>query len=395
MRLVLSVDHFPALSETFVVEELAALRRAGHEVRVETGEWAAARAELPDPPRIDCLADDPLPRRLADLAWLAARRPRAMLADARAQRGWRRHEPVRPLRILAPMARRLARGGERHVHVHFAGPAALDAMRLRRLLGISYSVTAHAYEIYRAPANLAEKLGGASVAAGVCDATVGDLRAIAGPRHRARVHKIAMGVDARRFRRRTPYPGGRHVVSVGRLVEKKGFVHLVDAAALLRDRGVALDRVTIAGEGPLQGELEARIAHHGLQGTVVLAGPRQPAEIPALLETADVFALPCVIAADGDRDALPVVLQEALAMEVPVVGSDVAGLPEVIQEPWGRLAPPGDAAALAAALADVLERPPPERAEMGRAGRRFAIAERDSDLWAGRLVELLQSTGVR
>ena len=394
MRIVVYLDHFPALTETFVVEEIAALRRAGHEVRVETGAWAAERAVLSDPPPTHCLDEDGLVRRARDLAWLAARRPRAVVADLVARRRWRREEPVHPLRMLAPLVRRLDREGERHVHVHFAAGAALDALRLTKLAGTTYSVVAHAYEIYRRPANLPAKLQGAAVAAGVCEATVADLRALAGAQHADRVHELAMGVDANRLTRTAPQPGGRHVIAVGRLVEKKGFAHLVDAAALLRDRGAALDRVTIVGDGPLRPALADAISRHRLDDTVVLTGARQPTEVSALIEVADVLAVPSVIAPDGDRDALPVVVQEALALEVPVVASDLMGLPEVVHQEWGRVVPPGDPAALADALHGLLSRLPSERAAMGAAARAWVVEERDSDRWAARLVALLRDAGV-
>jgi colanic acid/amylovoran biosynthesis glycosyltransferase len=393
MRLVVLVDHFPALSETFVVNELDALRAAGHDVRVETGRWADQRAELDDPPEITCLAEDGLRRRATDLAWLAARHPAGVLADLRARRAWRREEPVHPLRVLAPVVRRLARGGERHLHVHFAAGAALDARRIARLTGVTYSVVAHAYEIYRRPANLAEKLRGATPAFGVCEATVADLREIAGPQ--ADVRLLAMGVDAERFARTAPPPGGAHVVAIGRLVEKKGFAGLVAATALLRDRGAAPDRVTIVGDGPLRAALEAQVAALGVGGIVALAGARQPAEVAAVLETADVLAVPSVVAADGDRDALPVVVGEALAMEVPVVVAAVAGLPEVVRPEFGRVVPPGDDEALADALGELLARPAEERAAMGRAARAWVVRERDRGLWAQRLAAMLADAGAR
>ena len=393
MRLVVYVDHFPALSETFVVGEIASLRRAGHEVRVETGRWAREPAALEDGPPVDCLADDGLRRRMLDLAWLVGRRPRAALADLRVRRRWRREEPVHPLRVLAPIARRLARGGERHLHVHFAAGAALDALRLTALAGTSYSVVAHAYDVYRRPANLAEKLRGAAVGFGVCEATVSDLRAIGGPQ--ANVRLLAMGVDAERFRRRAPYPGGRHVVAIGRLVEKKGFADLLGAVALMRDRGSPVERVTIVGEGPLRARLEAIVAELGLSDSVVLAGARQPAGVGEVLERADVLAMPSVPASDGDRDALPVVVGEALAMEVPVVVSDLGGLPEVVWPEWGRVVPAGDREALADALTELLALPAAERTAMGRAARAWVVQERDRDDWARRLVAMLGEAGVR
>ncbi|MDP9383707.1 MAG: glycosyltransferase, partial [Actinomycetota bacterium] len=108
-----------------------------------------------------------------------------------------------------------------------------------------------------------------------------------------------------------------------------------------------------------------------------------------LLETAAVLAAPCVIAAGGDRDSMPVVVKEALAMEVPVVASDEAGLPEIVRPPFGRLVAPGDPAALAAALAEVLALAPEERAALGRAGRAHVLEHADVRAETARLSRLL------
>ena len=315
------------------------------------------------------------------LARLVARHPLACARDLVDRRRWRREEHVRPLRSLAPVWARLRAARVEHLHAHFAMASALDALRLARLLGVPYSVTAHAYDIFQTPANLAEKLEGAAFATTGCDYNVRALRALA---PRAHVERIVMGVDGERFRRRTPYPGGRTVVAVGRLVEKKGFAHLVRAAALLRER------VVIAGDGPLRGELERLVDELGLRELVELRGALPHDEVRELLERADVLAMPCVVAADGDRDSMPVVVKEALAMEVPVVGSDEVGLSELLREPWGALVPPADPAALADALAAVLGRPADERAEAGRAGRRFVLEHCDVHRETARLAELMQ-----
>jgi glycosyltransferase involved in cell wall biosynthesis len=124
---------------------------------------------------------------------------------------------------------------------------------------------------------------------------------------------------------------------------------------------------------------------------VELLGRREHAEVRELLERAAVLAMPSVIAADGDRDSMPVVVKEALAMEVPVVASDEVGLPEVVRPEFGRLVPPGDAAALAAAVAELLALQAAERAAMGRAGREFVKGMADSRAEAARLSELLSA----
>jgi glycosyltransferase involved in cell wall biosynthesis len=172
-------------------------------------------------------------------------------------------------------------------------------------------------------------------------------------------------VDGDRFRRSTPYGGGRqpHVVAVGRLVEKKGFGDLAAAALALPEV-----RFTIAGDGPLESDLRERA-----EGRVELLGAQSPEQVRELLEGADLLAMPCVVAANGDRDSMPVVVKEALAMEVPVVATDEVGLPELVRPEWGRLVPPGDPEALAAAIRELLALTVEERAAMGRAGRAHVL----------------------
>jgi len=366
-------DGFPALSETFIAAEGCALSDLGHPVRIES----AARPERPDRaagralPNVQ-LEDDGIGRKVWAAFLLCLRHPLGCLRDARDRRRWAREEGIWPLRSLAPLALRVKRRGDRHLHAHFAETAALNALRVGRILGLPYSVTAHAYDIFKDPRNLPEKLREASFATTGCEYNVRHLAAIA-PEAAGRIHEVVMGVDGDRFRRTRPHPGGRHVVAVGRLVEKKGFAHLAEATGILAGRA-PLDRVTIVGDGPLRGELAQRIADLGLEDTVVLAGWREPDDVRDLLEEADLLAMPCVVATDGDRDSMPVVVKEALAMEVPVVASDEVGLPEVVRPEWGALVPPGDADALAGAIEDLLARPLGERLAMGQAGREFVLA---------------------
>lgn len=385
LRLLVLLDHFPELTETFVGEELRALARAGHRVRVEPDvpgkdSDPAASAGL----EVRYRRDDPPRRRWLDVAWLASRHPLRCLADLAARRRWRREEWPRPLRDLAPTVRRAAQAGDTHVHCHFAAGAALDAMRLGRLLGLPLSVTAHAYDIFLVPRNLVEKLRAAAVVSTGCDYNVAYLRSLLPPADASRVHRIVMGVDGGRFRRATPLRGGRTVIAIGRLVEKKGFADLVRAAALM-DRDGA-QRVVIVGDGPLRPELEQLAAD---APGVELLGARRPDEIRALLEEADVLAMPCVVAADGDRDSMPVVVKEAMAMELLVVATDEVGLPEVVRPPWGRLVAPHDPGALAQAIDEVLALGLEERAAAGSAGREWVLEHADVDREAAKLAELL------
>lgn len=356
----LLVDGFPVLSETFVGAEARELTRLAHPVRIEAAAGGDG-VKHPADPQVSRREDDSENTRGEALLWLLFAHPLRCLRDMRDCRRWRKEEWAPPLRELAPVARRVADAGERHLHAHFAAGSALTAMRVARLLGLTYSVTAHGHDVFLSPANLREKLENAAVVFTVCEYNARHLRELAPG---ARIEVVLMGVDPAVFRRVGEHPGGRTVLAVGRLVEKKGFEVLAAAAARVRDA-----RFVVAGEGPWREALK--------DTDLELLGAVDPARVRSLMEAADVLAMPCVVAADGDRDSMPVVVKEAMAMELLVVASDEVGLPECVRPPWGRLVPPGDAEALAAALEAALALPPAARAEAGAAGREWVLEHAD------------------
>ena len=388
--LAVFTDAYPARSETFIANEVAALRRLGWRVRVESSsrptriDLEAAREG-----RVDYLEDDPPLHGLIELMRLSARHPVRVLADLSGRRRWAAEEAVWPLRSLAAAARRLEAGGERHIHVHFAAGSALHAMRLARLTGIGWSVTGHGYDVFAAPCNLAEKLAEASFVVAPCEYTARHLRSAVPPGDRDAVHVVVMGVDDETFHRSRPYPGGRSVVAVGRLVEKKGFAYLVEAVRKL-ETTAPVERLVIAGDGPVRRELEAAIEAAGLGDRAAIVDAWGADAVRELLEDADLLAMPAVIAADGDRDAMPVVVKEALAMEVPVVATDEVGLPELVSPEWGRLVAPADPDALAEGIEEVLALPAERRAAMGRAGRAHVLAHCDIDQETAKLARLIE-----
>ena len=388
--IVVLADNFPEVSETFIAAEVRELARQGYAVRVEAGAHATrpdrqAVRELP----VSYMDDEARAAKVRDLAWVVARYPGRSVADLLDRWRWSDEERPVPLRGLAPAARRLVRSGERHLHAHFAGPAALRALRLSRLVGVPYSVTAHAYEVWSEPSNLVEKLTGAAFVTTGCDYNVRHLRALVGPAHSDRLHEVVMGVDGERFRRRAPLPDGRTVVAVGRLVPKKGFRYLVEAAAVLQKQD-PLDRLVIAGGGPLHGELAELVRELGLERVVELSGPLDHGDVRDLLEDADLLAMPCVVAPDGDRDSMPVVVKEACAMEVPVVASNEVGLPELVRPEWGRLVAPAEPHELAAAIAGLLALPYEVRVKMGRAGRAHVLSHCAVDRETAKLAALIE-----
>ena len=378
---------FPVLSETFITAEAQALRVQGVPVRVE----ALRRRERPNHAAARGLErayveDEGFLGRIGAAIALCARHPLRVLRDLLRRRRWPADQRI-PLLSLAPVAWRLERWGARHLHAHFANAAAVNAARVAGLLGISHSVTAHASEIFERPDALVANLDGADFVTSGCEYNLEHLRGLLDSA--VPLHEIVMGVDPERFRRTRPHPGGRIVVAVGRLVEKKGFADLIEAAALL-ERERPLERLVIVGDGPLRDELRARIESAGLGGRVTLAGALDPDAVRDQLERADLLAMPCVVAADGDRDSMPVVVKEALAMEIPVVATDEVGLPELVRPEFGRLVPPRDPRSLADAIAAILELDPDERAAMGARGRAWVSEHANVRTETAKLAALIE-----
>jgi glycosyltransferase involved in cell wall biosynthesis len=284
-----------------------------------------------------------------------------------------------------------------HIHAHFAGRTTVVAMVVSRLLGVPYSLTAHAYDIYASPVMLSEKMTGARFVATCTGYNKAHLERIDGGRFASKVHLIYHGLDLSKFEQngRPSRDGQRPVLlSVGQLKEKKGFPYLINACRLLKDRGYEF-RCEIVGEGPKRSELEALIAELDLHDTVVLRGALPHSEVLAMYAQATLFSLACVLAEDGDRDGIPNVLLEAMAMQVPVVSTRFSGIPEAVEEGrTGLLVQPGDVEALANALARLLD-DPDLRERCGREGRRLVEERFDVRDNIGRLIKLFEEQDVR
>lgn len=387
MRTVAYVcDGFPALSQSFVQNEVRELRALGREPRI----FHLYDPDGPDPTagdlphtRLPSVRDEP--SFAGALLRVARRSPRGLaravgLAMARPSR-YQFHCLGRAVRLLDAL------GGDTpdRIHAHFARGSASTAMLAAAALGSRFSFTAHANDIFQRPFDVPRKLRRADVTVTVCD--YNRRRIEASWPGLGRLTIIPCGVQPQHFARATPYRNRPfRILSVGRLVEKKGFVDLVDACALLRDRGVRFD-CEIIGEGPERRTLEGRIERHGLASVVRLAGAKTATEIRDSLEQATVFCLPCVIASDGDLDSQPVVTKEAMAMEVPVVTTDEVGNPEMVDETVGRLVPPRDPRSLADALGELAALDRDELAAMGRAGRRRVEERFDLRVQVRRLLQ--------
>ena len=401
LRLVYIVGTYPTITTTFIDREIAVLRDLGVEIDV-----ISIRSPDPDllaQPEYRAIAADTtslLPTTPARVVrahlYFLLRRPGRYLSTC----GYlltRRHPSLRAwlktllhfgeAALAADCARRSA---PQHIHAHFLDRAATLALVVARLLGCSYSITAHANDIYVNPVLLGPKMANAAFVVTVSEYNRAHLLQAVPEADGGNLAVLHPWVDTSSF---VPSSGRRpgstrRVLSVGRLVEKKGHQYLIEACALLRDRGVEVE-CTVVGDGPLFADLQSKIRALSLGDIVTLEGALPQSEVRRLAAESDLFVLACVVAADGDRDGIPVALAEAMAVGLPVVSTDVVGVSELVQSGTGVLAEPGDASSLADAIESVLNG---DMEMMGIAGRDVVVAQFDLRAGVARLLELFQET---
>jgi glycosyltransferase involved in cell wall biosynthesis len=355
------------------------------------------------------------------------------------------------LQAIALADRLLDAASVRHLHAHFCHGATTVTWLAAMIAGRSFSFTAHAKDLYSPSLNpaglLSRKLAAARFAVTCTEANRQYLLRFAGP---TPVYRVYHGLNAELTQllrnaldephsacghasgRKREARGGREasasdspeplrganapsnsgaggvpaateqggaarerddvlrVLAVGRLVEKKGFDVLVDACADLVRRGVDVD-VRIVGEpGEHSTVVQERIGQRGLERQVHLLGPMTQAGLYDEYRRATVFCLPCRIGADGDRDGIPNVLVEAMASGVPVVTTDVSGIPEVVaHERTGLVVPPDDPAATAEALLRI-HRDAALARRVAEAGRALVRTRFDGDRLIGELYSLFK-----
>jgi glycosyltransferase involved in cell wall biosynthesis len=258
-----------------------------------------------------------------------------------------------------------------HLHAHFMDRATLVALVVGRFLNKSYSVTAHANDIYVEAVLVHAKMVNARFVVTVSEFNKKQLLKDVPDIEHDKIHVLHPWVELSNFSPPTyrPINTRLHILSVGRLVEKKGHIDLIEACHLLCEQGCDLE-CRIIGEGPLRSFLEELIVKYGLQDRIHLMGGLPQSIVKEYLgEWADLFSLPCVVAKNGDRDGMPVSLAEAMAMELPVISTDIVGIHELVQPGTGILVPPHSPENLAEAIRTISTWSQSTRIEMGRRGR--------------------------
>ena len=393
---------FPRLSESFIANEVRLLEHYGLDLglfSIKQGDTMAAANDLPPVlylPAVTSLSQTSL------RDWLRAN----LSKFGREQKYWLRYYPLRYFKTLGfalacsiryrnyatgpikktfikefLLATYIARqiqldGGYTYIHAHFCHDATTVAWMISRLTGLRFSFTAHAKDIYQDKLNpgdlLQRKLAAAEFVTTCTLTNVNYLSSLTSTPEK--IHGIYHGLDTTLF---TPTGtglestsgGSLKLLTVGRHVEKKGFVYLVEACHLLRQRGVRFSLDIIGERGDQTERLQADIEGFELGDLVHLLPPIPQYKLKAHYNRAHAFVLPCIVVSDGDRDGIPNVMAEAMASGLPVVVTGISGIPEIVEDGVnGLIVPTADSGALADALHSILSKPELRKA-LGTAGR--------------------------
>jgi glycosyltransferase involved in cell wall biosynthesis len=393
LRVGYVVKRYPRYSETFIVNEILAHEGAGLEMEIfslrppNDSHFQDLIAKVRAP--IHYLW--PEEGLKGTFFWAALEETSAALPGVWPALETARGEEARDVYQALLLAREARRTGIGHLHAHFATSATTVAQLAARLAGLPFSFTAHAKDIFHEsvqPDDLRQKLNDAAAVVTVSDYNMEYLREMYGPAA-TRVQRIYNGLDLERFPYQARYDRPPWIVAVGRLIEKKGFADLIEACAMLAGRGRPFG-CRIIGAGPLETEFRAHIERLGLHTIVELIGPRPQCEIIQHIQQAAVLAAPCVVGADGNRDGLPTVLLEAMALGTPCVSTDVTGIPEVLHHgETGLMVPQHEPVMLAAALEQLLTNPA-LRERLAAQARRLIEAEFDIHHNSARLRAIFQ-----
>ncbi|MFV0416911.1 MAG: glycosyltransferase family 4 protein [Chthoniobacterales bacterium] len=386
-------ERYPAFTQTFCVREVEGLRRAGlgfpiYSIRYEDGFElqklsSDAINDLTHLPRVERLAKK----------WMRPFAHRARAARHRLVKDWGRSGDRNRAYEAVWLGPELKSRGVSHVHVHFSGIAARTAFWLKKFYGITYSITAHANDFFVTGEEdrLTCIFKEAKFVITVSDYSVDQLLQLY-PCLEGKLHRVYNGIDTACFSSESANPQPEpHILSVGRLIEKKGYHTLIEACAELSDISF---KCSIIGDGPLYESLQSRIVELGLQEKVFLLGPKTESEVKELLLQTSVFALACCTESDGGRDNLPTVIMEAMAASLPVVSTKIAGVPEmVIEGETGLLSEEKNPVAFAANLRCLME--DEKRASaMGETGRKLAEERFDTNKTTAEVLAVFKKYGL-
>ena len=404
---------YPRLSQTFILNEVLALEKIGVSIQIfaltnpheKVVQMQVDQVQAP----IHYLDEGSQPRSLrnmlsenAQVAWLHfmgyLRSLFYIAANSAIDQGYiasNRWECfLQAVHLIHVLNLEERRTGKRidHLHAHFAHDPALIAFLVHFITGIPFTFTAHARDLFQVPEKvLTDRIRRAKAVITCCGSNLEYLNQIA-PSQKSKFSLVYHGVNLKDFQPVSD-PGASSVpkvpliLSVGRLVEKKGFQDLLEALFIVKTRGEDF-RCAIYGAGPLAKQLEKWIEEHGMMGEVSLKGDRTQQELISEYQNATFFILTPVQTDDGDRDGIPNVLVEAMAVGLPVITTAVSGIPELVEHNLnGLLYQSHDVEGIASGIIELL-RNEEKRKQLGEAASKKVREQFDIALAANRLKTL-------
>lgn len=388
MKVAYVVSRFPKITETFVLREMLALQEQGFEIELfplvleKTGTFHKEAHAFSEKAHWTSLFS--LKTLAAQVYWLR-RNPGGYLALFFSVVFGHLISVKFFLRALiafpkaALFARRAVDTNCDHIHAHFATHGATCAYIMHKLSGIPYSFTAHAHDIYVEKPMLKQKLVSAGFVVTISNFNKRYLKSLYPTLNEEKIHIIRCGVDTQIYKS-AAHDAIANVppvfLCIASLEEYKGHRYLVDACALLKSRGLDFKCVCIGG-GDFLEELETQAKDCAIAEEISFVGRLPQDEVRSYLSRASLLVLPSIIARSGKMEGLPVVLMEALAMELPVVSTDISGISELVEHNvTGVLVPEKNAASLADALEWQLSNVQQGR-EMAKEGHLRVLAEFD------------------
>jgi colanic acid/amylovoran biosynthesis glycosyltransferase len=395
LRIAYFINHYPKVSHSFVRREILALERQGFVVqRIALRGW---RDSLPDEEdrqeqkRTHYVLRGGLWGLLLPMVRAMLRTPsRFFVVAALAVKMSRNSDRPLPYHLIyvaeaCRILEWLVGFGSVRLHAHFGTNSAEVAMLVRALGGPPYSFTVHGPDEFLRPIGLEEKIRRSSFVVAISN--FGRSQLFLRSRHAdwPKVKIVHCGLEKSFYEDASPTRGPPRLICVGRLCEAKGQLLLIEAAALLADKGIAFELVLV-GDGPMRQEIEDLVQKCGLGARVRITGWISSSEVREEILAARALVLPSF------AEGLPVVIMEAMALRRPVLSTYVAGIPELVrhgQEGW--LVPAGAVKELAEAMEACLASPIDDLRRLGDAAQSRVLVRHCADTEAGKLAELFRA----
>ena len=352
MKIAYVLSMFPALSESFILNEIVQLLKKGHDVQIFSMHK----------PTEDILHEEVNEYHLLEKTHYFGRNQIFAVIFFKELKYFLKPlvQDLYNLKIsknrlkqdlkLAYFATIMDENGVALIHAHFANMGSV-ARRLGKMLGLPYTLTAHAFDIYMEPDTdeLRKVMNEADLVVTISEYNKNCLRDEIGVNNKIEV--IRCGIDLDKFKPQKIGADDRiRLLTVARLVEKKGIAYLIKAIPVVIEE-VPNCNLTIIGSGLLYGILQQLVRDLDIERYVQFRGDVSDSKLIRYYKEVDMFILPCIVTENGDRDGIPVAMMEAMTMKLPVISTNVSGIPELVEDgATGILVPPNDEKAIADAI---------------------------------------------